>query len=96
MHLKKASPLLKRELIEMTKSPDDRRNVCLKIRPAGTALLKKVSGPFEGVLPAALGELKESTLKRLDKDLGELIVLLRADEMQKQSRWPTFRTISLA
>jgi DNA-binding MarR family transcriptional regulator len=76
--------LLKRELIEMTKSPDDRRHVCLKIRPAGTALLKKVSGPFEGVLPAALGDLKESTLKRLDKDLGELIVLLRADETAEE------------
>jgi hypothetical protein len=32
------------------------------------------------VLPVALGELKEATLKRLDKDLSELIVLLKADE----------------
>lgn len=72
--------LQKRELIEMTRALDDRRNVCLKILPAGTALLKKVSGPFEGVLPSALSELKESTLKRLDKDLSELIVLLKADE----------------
>lgn len=71
--------LLKRELIVMTKAPEDRRNVCLKILPAGSALLKKVSGPFEGVLPAALGELKESTLERLDQDLSELIILLKAD-----------------
>lgn len=76
--------LQKRELIEMTKSPDDRRNVRLKILPAGNALLKKVTGPFEGVLPAALGELKESTLNRLDKDLSELIVLLKADESAEE------------
>ncbi len=72
--------LQKRKLIEMTKAPDDRRNVRLKILPAGTALLKKVSGPFEGVLPAALGDLNEATLIRLDSDLSELIVLLKADE----------------
>jgi DNA-binding MarR family transcriptional regulator len=76
--------LQKRELIEMTKSTEDRRNVCLKILPTGTALLTKVSGPFEGVLPAALSELKESTLKRLDKDLCELIVLLKADETAEE------------
>lgn len=76
--------LQKRDLIEMTKAADDRRNVCLKILPAGNALLKKVSGPFEGVLPAALGELKESTLNRLDKDLSELIVLLKADESAEE------------
>jgi DNA-binding MarR family transcriptional regulator len=76
--------LQKRELIEMTKSTEDRRNVCLKILPTGTELLTKVSGPFEGVLPAALSELKESTLKRLDKDLCELIVLLKADETAEE------------
>lgn len=72
--------LQKKGLIEMTKGEVDRRSVCLKILPAGNALLRKVSGPFEGVLPVALSELKESTLKRLDKDLSELIVLLKADE----------------
>jgi DNA-binding MarR family transcriptional regulator len=76
--------LQKKELIEMTKATDDRRNVCLKILPPGTALLKKVSGPFEGVLPVALGELKEATLKRLDRDLSELIVLLKADESAEE------------
>lgn len=72
--------LQKKGLIEMSKAQEDRRSVCLRILPAGSALLRKVSGPFEGVLPVALGELKESTLKRLDKDLAELIVLLKADE----------------
>jgi len=72
--------LQKKELIEMTKALEDRRSVCLNILPAGTELLNKVTGPFEGVLPAALSELKESTLERLDDDLSELIVLLKADE----------------
>ena len=60
--------LQKRGFIEMAKAPEDRRSVC----------------PFEGVLPVALSELKESTLKRLDKDLGELIVLLHADESAEE------------
>ena len=76
--------LQKRGFIEMAKAPEDRRSVCLKIRPEGTNLLKNVAGPFEGVLPVALSELKESTLKRLDKDLGELIVLLHADESAEE------------
>lgn len=72
--------LQKKELIQMSKSEEDRRNVQLKILPAGNALLRKVSGPFEGVLPAALSELETPTLKRLDQDLSKLIVLLKADE----------------
>ena len=76
--------LQKKGLIEMTKSSEDRRNVHLRILPPGRALLKQVSGPFEGVLPAALSELNASTLKRLDKDLSELIVLLKADESAQE------------
>jgi DNA-binding MarR family transcriptional regulator len=58
--------LQKKELIQMSKSTEDRRNVKLKILPAGNALLRKVSGPFEGVLPAALGGLELPTLNRLN------------------------------
>jgi DNA-binding MarR family transcriptional regulator len=71
--------LQKRELIEISKASEDRRNVCLKILPAGSKLLKQVSGPFEGVLPVALGQLEAPTLQRLDNDLSELIALLKAD-----------------
>jgi len=76
--------LLRRELIKMDKSPDDRRNVQLKILPAGSRLLKKVSGPFEGVLPAALSGLSTGTLQRLDEDLSQLIELLKADEAAEE------------
>jgi len=77
--------LLRKELVTLDKDPDDRRNVRLKILPAGSRLLKKVSGPFEGVLPAALSNLNESTLKRLDEDLGQLISLLNADEAAEET-----------
>lgn len=72
--------LLRRELISLVKSPQDRRNVHLHILPAGLAVLGQVSGPFEGVLPMAIGRLPQETLRRMDQDLGELIALLKADE----------------
>lgn len=76
--------LLHKELIRMDKASDDRRNVQLKILPAGTRLLKKVPGPFEGVLPQALSNLSAQTLQRMDEDLGQLIGLLHADETAQE------------
>jgi DNA-binding MarR family transcriptional regulator len=43
--------LLRKELISLSRSSGDRRNVHLEILPAGLAVLGQVSGPFEGVLP---------------------------------------------
>jgi DNA-binding MarR family transcriptional regulator len=77
--------LLRKELITMDKAPDDRRNVQLNILPAGTRLLKKAPGPFEGVLPVALTSLSMETLKRMDEDLGQLIGLLNADETAEET-----------
>lgn len=72
--------LLRRELISMAKALEDRRNVELLILPAGLAVLSQVCGPFEGVLPMALGKLSHTTLQRLDHDLSDLIGVLKADE----------------
>jgi DNA-binding MarR family transcriptional regulator len=72
---------VRKELISMAKTPEDRRNVQLRILPAGLAVLSQVPGPFEGVLPEALAQLNGQTLLRLDQDLGGLIALLKADEM---------------
>lgn len=72
--------LLRREMISMSKAPQDRRNVQLHILPSGLTVLTQVAGPFEGVLPMALGKLPQPTLQRLDQDLGRLIALLQADE----------------
>lgn len=77
--------LVQKELVSMVKSSEDRRNVHLNILPAGNRLLKKTSGPFEGVLPAALGNLSIETLHRLDEDLGQLIGLLNADETAEET-----------
>ena len=72
--------LLKRQLLTMERSSGDRRNVHLHVAEPGLAILAKVPGPFEGVLPHALGALPPATLQRLDQDLATLIGLLRADE----------------
>lgn len=77
--------LLRKELITMVKAPEDRRHVQLKILPAGSRLLKNVPGPFEGVLPDALGNLSAETLHRLDADLAQLIALLNADETAEET-----------
>lgn len=84
IHQTTASNLVKtlrsKELISLSKDEQDRRSVQLTIMPAGLALLGRVSGPFEGVLPEALGKLPPATLARMDQDLGELIKLLKADD----------------
>ena len=84
IHQSTASNLIKglqqRELVVMSKAVEDKRNVCLTVLPAGTAVLQSISGPFEGVLPQALGELDTETLERLHTDLQILIHLLKADE----------------
>lgn len=72
--------LLAKGLITMAKAKNDKRNLHLAILPEGQKLLANVSGPFEGVLPVALGNLSAETLTRLDQDLDQLIHLLKADE----------------
>lgn len=72
--------LLRKDLITMRKASTDRRQVELQILPSGLAILSQVPGPFEGVLPGALNQLSVATLLRLDRDLGELIALLKVDE----------------
>lgn len=72
--------LLRKAFIRTNKASGDRRNVQLTITPAGLEVLNQVPGPFEGVLPLALGKLPAASLQRLDEDLAELIALLKADE----------------
>lgn len=72
--------LLKKELITLTKSADDKRVVELRVTPEGKKALKKMPGPFEGVLPNALRQLDEASLANLNRDLEKLVQLLAADE----------------
>lgn len=72
--------LLKKKLITLTKSDDDKRVVELRVTPEGTKALKKIPGPFEGVLPEALRQLDEETLSNLNRDLEKLVQVLATDE----------------
>ena len=72
--------LVERDLVEASRDGQDRRNVALRLLPAGCEVLQRAPAPFAGVLPDALGSLDEATLARLERDLGTLIGLLEADE----------------
>lgn len=72
--------LLKKELITLSKSEGDKRVVELRVTPTGKKALKKMPGPFEGVLPDALRQLDEATLANLNRDLEKLVQLLATDE----------------
>ena len=72
--------LVTQGLIETRREGPDRRAVQLHILPAGRRLLRRVPGPFAGVLPAALEGLDPAVLQRLESDLAVLIRTLGADE----------------
>lgn len=72
--------LVAQELIEVRRDQNDGRAVKLHLRPPGTALLRRAPGPFAGVLPEALAALEPEVLDRLEHDLGQLIVVIGADE----------------
>lgn len=72
--------LIKSGLVHSEKSSKDRRVVELYALPEGLKLLKKVPGPFAGVLPPALQRLDPSTLIQLESNLAELLRRLEVDE----------------
>jgi len=72
--------LVERGYVAAAREGADRRNVALRILPAGEEVLRRVPGPAAGVLPSALGTLDEATLLRLEQDLATLIARLDADE----------------
>ncbi len=72
--------LIAANLVASHRDGPDRRAVHLRIQPAGRSVLRRVPGPFAGVLPDALSRLDPETLHRLDNDLAELIEILQTDE----------------
>lgn len=72
--------LVEQKLVATSKSATDGRAVALSILPAAAVLIRKAPAPFAGVLPDALARLDPTTLKRLNKDLAQVIALLEADE----------------
>lgn len=84
VHQSTASNLVRtlaaQQMIEVKKAEADRRAVSLFLLPAGEAVLRRAPAPLAGVLPDALASLPPETVASLDQALGQLIVLLQADE----------------
>jgi len=72
--------LVERGYVSAAREGADRRSVALRVLPAGQEVLRRAPAPLAGVLPNALATLDESTLLRLEQDLGRLIAQLDADE----------------
>lgn len=77
--------LIKSGHVHSEKSAHDRRVVELYVLPEGLKLLRKIPGPFSGVLPNALQHLDEVTLIQLEQNLSELISRLEVDENAAQT-----------
>jgi DNA-binding MarR family transcriptional regulator len=70
--------LVGRQLLAVKKSVSDRRVVQLRLLPAGAKVLKRSPVPA-GALPTALAALDDTTLRRMERDLAKLIVLLNPE-----------------
>lgn len=92
VHQSTASNLIKqlvqRGLITAGKGEDDRRSVRLLLQPAGQAVLDKVIGPREGVLPHALSGLPDEALSQLEHGLHALLKQLPVDQKAPTARTP--------
>lgn len=77
--------LMKSGFLHSEKSMIDRRVVELYVLPEGLKLLKKVPGPFAGVLPHALKHMDRKTLIELEQNLSALIKGLEVDENAAQT-----------
>lgn len=77
VHQSTASNLVRaladRSLVDAGRDPGDRRAVRLNLTAAGAELLRRVPGPFTGLLPQALDRLDEAMLERLEADLARLL-----------------------
>lgn len=73
-------PLIEQGLVASERAQADRRIAYLQLTAAGARVLRRVPGPFAGVLPEALMDLDATTLRRLTRDLARLVTLLGADE----------------
>lgn len=77
IHQSTASNLLRtlvdEELVVVERDTEDKRAVRLKTTAKGNRLLRSAPGPYAGVLPEALLELDPKVLKRLERDLHDLV-----------------------
>lgn len=75
--------LVERGFVAASRESADRRNVALRVLPAGAEILARAPMPFAGVLPDALASLDETTLLRMERDLETLIEQLDTDDTGK-------------
>lgn len=75
-----AKNLARQGFVEARRDQLDRRGVRLHATAEGGRLLRRVPGPYAGVLPSALQALNPATLDLLDAGLTELIALLGVDD----------------
>ena len=68
--------------LEKQKAANDRRRVGLILAASGRALIARLPGPAEGVLPAGLASLPEVALKTLHINLAGLVVHLQETDEQ--------------
>jgi DNA-binding MarR family transcriptional regulator len=80
--------LVQRELLRVEKDDKDGRAVRLFPTPAGKKLLKSTPPPWAGVLPGALAQMDDASLRRMEIDLGKLLQLLGQDPNAKAARTP--------
>lgn len=73
--------------LEKQRAATDKRRVGLILAASGQAVIARLPGPAEGVLPAALARLPEVALKTLNINLEELIIHLQ-DKDEKFARIP--------
>ena len=83
VHQSTASNLLRSliadELVNAQKDENDKRAVRLALTAKGSKVLRAAPHPYSGVLPEALVSLRPATLRRLERDLNELIEALAPD-----------------
>jgi DNA-binding MarR family transcriptional regulator len=72
-------PMLEQGLVTASRADSDRRALLLRVTVKGRRVLKRVPGPFSGLLPDALRQLDVAKLGRLERDLDALIELLHPE-----------------
>jgi DNA-binding MarR family transcriptional regulator len=62
--------------VNAERDAQDRRALRLTLTAKGRRIMKSAVHPYTGVLPEALEQLPAATLRRLERDLAELIAMI--------------------
>jgi DNA-binding MarR family transcriptional regulator len=77
IHISTASQLVDKLVnsgyLAKQRSAEDQRRVGLRLTAAGQAALRRIPRPAEGLLPSALRDLPDPTLRALERGLAQLL-----------------------